>query len=106
VTVDPDILIIDEALSVGDKAFMEKSFKKMNEFKEMGKTMIFVSHSIGQIKKFCDKVLWLEYGTVRAFGSTEEVLPAYEEFIKTFKKMSKKEKTQYKNDVLRAHSMD
>lgn len=106
VTVDPDVLIIDEALSVGDKAFMEKSFKKMNEFKEMGKTMIFVSHSIGQIKKFCNKVLWLEYGTVKAFGTTEDVLPEYEDFIKVFKKMSKKEKAQYKNDVLKAHSMD
>ena len=105
VTVNPDILIIDEALSVGDKAFMEKSFKKMTEFKALGKTMIFVSHSINQIKKFCDKVLWLEYGTVKAFGATEEVLPEYEDFITSFKKMTKKEKARYKQDVLKKHPM-
>src|SRR5690606_40419226 len=57
---DPDILIIDEALSVGDKAFAEKSLAKMKEFKERGKTMIFVSHSLSQMKQFCDKILWLE----------------------------------------------
>src|SRR5699024_214421 len=75
VNVDPDILIIDEALSVGDKAFSEKSLDKMKEFKSQGKTMIFVSHSIGQMKKFCEKILWLEFGKVKEFGSVEEVMP-------------------------------
>lgn len=57
ISINPDILIIDEALSVGDKAFAEKSLAKMKEFKEQEKTMIFVSHSIGQMKQFCDKIL-------------------------------------------------
>lgn len=96
VTVDPDILIIDEALSVGDKAFAEKSFNKMMSFKEQGKTMIFVSHSLGQMKKFCDKILWLEFGMVRDFGPTEEIIPKYQEFINKWKKLSKKEKDQYR----------
>lgn len=100
VNVDPDVLIIDEALSVGDKAFSEKSLEKMMEFKEMGKTMIFVSHSIGQMKRFCEKILWLEYGTVKDFGPVEEVMPRYEEFIKEFKKMSRKKRLKYKRDVL------
>ncbi|WP_153463439.1 teichoic acids export ABC transporter ATP-binding subunit TagH [Sediminibacillus terrae] len=102
VTIDPDILIIDEALSVGDKAFAEKSLEKMNEFKKKGKTMIFVSHSIGQMKRFCQKVLWLEYGKVKDYGTVEEVMPKYEEFLKTFKKMSKKEKQKHRDDALKS----
>lgn len=100
VTIDPDILIIDEALSVGDKAFAEKSLAKMKEFKAEGKTMIFVSHSIGQMKQFCDKILWLEYGMVREYGPVDEVLPKYEQFVNSFKKMSKADKDHYKQDAL------
>jgi teichoic acid transport system ATP-binding protein len=105
VTVNPDILIIDEALSVGDKAFAEKSFEKMKEFKEKGKTMIFVSHSIGQIRDFCEKVLWLEFGTVKAYGKTEDILPRYEEFINSYKKMSKLDKQAYEKKVLDRHPL-
>ncbi len=100
VNIDPDILIIDEALSVGDKAFAEKSLDKMKEFKKQGKTMIFVSHSIGQMKQFCDKILWLEYGMVKDFGTVEKIIPKYEEFLNTFKKMNKKEKEKYRLDAL------
>ncbi|MGY0691305.1 teichoic acids export ABC transporter ATP-binding subunit TagH [Virgibacillus sp. FSP13] len=101
VNVDPDILIIDEALSVGDKAFAEKSLDKMKEFKAQGKTMIFVSHSIGQMKQFCEKILWLEYGMVKDFGTVEEVMPKYEQFLKEYKKMSKKERVAYKTEALK-----
>ena len=100
VTIDPDILIIDEALSVGDKAFAEKSLDKMREFKERGKTMIFVSHSIGQVREFCDKVLWLEYGKVKEYGPTEEVINNYQTFLKVFKKMNKKERAEYRKEML------
>ncbi|WP_313427550.1 teichoic acids export ABC transporter ATP-binding subunit TagH [Siminovitchia terrae] len=96
VNVNPDILIIDEALSVGDKAFAEKSLDKMKEFKREGKTMIFVSHSLGQMKRFCDKILWLEYGMVRDYGPVEDVLPKYEQFLNEFKELSSKEKAAYK----------
>jgi teichoic acid transport system ATP-binding protein len=96
VTVDPDILIIDEALSVGDKAFAEKSFAKMKEFKEMGKTIIFVSHSIAQVKRFCDKMLWLEFGMVKDFGLVKDVIPKYEEFIRDWKKKTQSEKQAYR----------
>nr|WP_144920652.1 teichoic acids export ABC transporter ATP-binding subunit TagH [Paenibacillus bovis] len=100
VNVDPDILIIDEALSVGDKAFAEKSLAKMKEFKAKGKTMIFVSHSIGQMKQFCEKVLWLEYGMVKDYGNVEDVIPKYEGFLKQYQKMSNEEKKQYKESAL------
>lgn len=98
VMVNPDILIIDEALSVGDKAFAQKSLEKMKDFKRRNKTMIFVSHSINQLKDFCDKILWLEFGRVADYGPVEEVLPKYEEFLMKYKKMSNKEKQQYKKE--------
>ena len=97
VNVDPDILIIDEALSVGDKAFAEKSLNKMKEFKKQGKTMIFVSHSIGQMKQFCEKILWLEFGKVKDYGTVNEIIPKYEAFLKQWQKMSKKEREAYRN---------
>jgi teichoic acid transport system ATP-binding protein len=100
VNIDPDILIIDEALSVGDKAFAEKSLAKMKEFKEQGKTMVFVSHSISQMKQFCEKILWLEYGKVRAYGPTNEILPQYENFLNKYKKLSKEDKKKYRNGEL------
>ncbi|MFC7363876.1 MULTISPECIES: teichoic acids export ABC transporter ATP-binding subunit TagH [Bhargavaea] len=100
VRVDPDILIVDEALSVGDKAFAEKSLAKMMEFKERGKTMFFVSHSAGQMRKFCDRIVWLEFGTIRENGETEEVLKHYDEFMKDYQKMSKKERNRYRETVL------
>jgi teichoic acid transport system ATP-binding protein len=105
VTIDPDILIIDEALSVGDKAFAEKSLKKMKEFKAKGKTMIFVSHSIGQMKEFCDKILWLEFGRVKDYGPTEEIIPKYEEFIKKYQKMTKEQKREYREQAVKLNQV-
>lgn len=100
VNVDPDILIIDEALSVGDRAFAEKSLDKMNEFKEEGKTMIFVSHSLGQMKKFCDKILWLEFGKVKAYGDVAEIMPQYEEFLNMWKRLSKVQREVYREKAI------
>ena len=105
VSIDPDILIIDEALSVGDKAFAEKSLDKMNEFKNDGKTMIFVSHSLGQMKQFCDKILWLEFGRVKMYGSVKEILPQYEAFLKMWQKLSKKKRQEYREKA-EAESLD
>ena len=104
VHIDPDILIIDEDLSVGDKKFAEKCLEKMNEFKEKGKTMFFVSHSIGQMKKFCSKALWLEYGEVKAYGTMKEVMPQYETFLKEYKAMSKKEQKKYREEQMEKRS--
>lgn len=104
VTVDPDILVIDEALSVGDQTFAEKSLDKMNEFKERGKTIFFISHSIGQMKKFCDKALWLEYGEVKDYGSIKDVMPKYEAFLKEYKAMSNEEKQRFRHAAIEKQS--
>lgn len=104
VNIDPDILVIDEALSVGDKTFYQKCVDKMNSFKDKGKTIFFISHSIGQVKEFCQKALWLEAGEVRAFGPVEEVVPKYEKFIREFNKLSKEEKKQFNNEIMERRS--
>lgn len=100
VNVEPDVLIIDEALSVGDRAFAEKCLQKMMEFKEQGKTMILVSHSIGQIKSFCNKILWLEFGRVKAFGEVKDVIPLYESFLSRWQAMSKEERDDHRTRVM------
>src|SRR5699024_4196604 len=74
VTVNPDILVIDEALSVGDQTFTKKSLDKMKQFKEAAKTIFFVSHNINPVKDFCTKIAWIEGGRLKEFGNTEEVL--------------------------------
>ncbi|WP_323702810.1 teichoic acids export ABC transporter ATP-binding subunit TagH [Mammaliicoccus sp. Dog046] len=99
VTVNPDILVIDEALSVGDQTFTKKSLDKMNQFKEDGKTIFFVSHNIGQVKDFCSKIAWIEGGQLKEFGTTEEVLPKYQDFLKTFNKKSVDEKKSFKDEL-------
>ena len=75
--VHPDILIVDEILSVGDAQFQEKSKARMLELMSGGTTVLFVSHSIDQIREMCSQVLWLEHGKVRNLGDTEEVCDAY-----------------------------
>lgn len=89
--VDPDILILDEVLSVGDGAFRKKSGERMREILSSGKTCILVSHSINQVRELCNKILWLDHGNQIAF--TDEVdlyCDAYEEFLAT-KKLPKNE---------------
>ncbi|GGI43438.1 teichoic acids export ABC transporter ATP-binding subunit TagH [Mammaliicoccus stepanovicii] len=99
VMVNPDILVIDEALSVGDQTFTKKSLDKMNQFKEAGKTIFFVSHNIGQVKDFCTKIAWIEGGKLKAFGSNEEVLPQYQEFLKEFNQKSAHDKKAFKDEI-------
>ncbi|MDP4087061.1 MAG: teichoic acids export ABC transporter ATP-binding subunit TagH [Bacillota bacterium] len=104
VTVDPDILIIDEALSVGDQTFAQKSQNKMFEFREKGKTIFFVSHSMAQVKEFCKTAIWLEYGEIKGYGLCDDVIPEYEEFLKFYKSMSKEEQKIYREKVMQKQS--
>ncbi|MDR7240696.1 teichoic acids export ABC transporter ATP-binding subunit TagH [Neobacillus drentensis] len=100
VTVNPDILIVDEALSVGDQIFAQKSKNKMFEFKEKGKTIFFVSHSMGQIKEFCEKAIWLEYGEIKQFGPVNNVIPEYEKFLKEYKSMTNEQQKKFREEVM------
>ena len=73
----PDILILDEVLAVGDFKFQEKSLARTKEIIGAGTTVLFVSHSIEQVRKMCNKVLWLDHGQTVMFGNAEEVCSAY-----------------------------
>ncbi|HPR77049.1 MAG TPA: ABC transporter ATP-binding protein [Candidatus Limiplasma sp.] len=80
--VQPDILILDEVLSVGDGAFQAKSEKRMKEIINAGSTTILVSHSLPQVRNLCNKVLWLDHGKQVAFGPSAPICARYEEFLR------------------------
>ena len=78
--VRPDVLVIDEALSVGDIAFQKKCVERMNEFRKQNKTMIFCSHSMYHVQELCDTAIWLEKGRIREIGESRQVVANYEHF--------------------------
>ena len=74
----PDVLLVDEALAVGDKAFRERSLQRLRDIREQANTVVLVSHNLSEIGSTCDRVVWLEQGALRADGATDEVLELYE----------------------------
>lgn len=80
--VEPDLLIIDEALAVGDQHFQKKCVERIEAFRRNGCTVLFCSHSMYHIRQLCDQALWLDGGRVRALGPTEAVLAAYEAHVR------------------------
>lgn len=82
INVDPEILIVDEALAVGDVRFQTKCIDKMKELKSRGTTILFVSHATEQVKRFCNKAIWLKDGVVQASGESSEIADLYEDFMK------------------------
>jgi len=81
VNMDPDILLIDEALSVGDARFKRKSFEKMRELCTEDRTIVLVSHSMASIEELCDQAIWLHKGELRMEGEPDEVIDAYTTFL-------------------------
>jgi ABC-2 type transport system ATP-binding protein/lipopolysaccharide transport system ATP-binding protein len=75
--VDPDILVVDEILAVGDFNFQEKCLQRLRTFREAGKTILFVTHSLDQIESYCDRAIFLEKGKIAAEGSPAETIKAY-----------------------------
>ncbi|PRR83057.1 ABC transporter ATP-binding protein [Clostridium vincentii] len=82
INVDPDILIVDEALAVGDTRFQIKCIEKMKNLKTNGTTILFVSHATEQIKRFCNKAIWLMDGRIKTQGESGEIADLYEDFMK------------------------
>lgn len=80
-SVEPDILVIDEALSVGDGAFARKSFDRIMQLKESGCTILFCSHALYQVEVLCKKVMWLDKGEIKAFGEPSGVINMYQKYL-------------------------
>ena len=78
-----DVLLLDEVLAVGDEAFQQKCFATFDGFKELGKTVVFVSHDLGLMERFCDRVLLLQSGVVQALGAPGEVIDQYRRRVST-----------------------
>jgi lipopolysaccharide transport system ATP-binding protein len=83
VNVDPDILLIDEVLAVGDSAFQAKCFEKVLDFRRRGKTILCVSHASGMVQQLCSRAIWLDHGDLMLDGPIAEVLDAYEGRLKS-----------------------
>lgn len=79
--VDPDILLVDEILAVGDESFQHKCLERMNEFHRHGKTIVFVSHDMASIQRLCERVLLLEQGEIQAEGAPDSVIARYHELL-------------------------
>jgi teichoic acid transport system ATP-binding protein len=77
----PDILIIDEALSVGDARFRRKSFERMRELCAEARTILLVSHALGSIEKLCDEAIWMDKGRIQMWDEPTAVVEAYTEFL-------------------------
>jgi len=75
--LDPEVLLVDEVLAVGDAAFQQKCFDKIREFRKAGNTLLCVSHAVGMVQQFCDRALWLDHGALVMDGQIDQVFDAY-----------------------------
>jgi lipopolysaccharide transport system ATP-binding protein len=89
--LEPEILLVDEVLAVGDIAFQRKCLAKMGEAAETGRTIVFVTHQMNQIRRLCERVIWIDGGTIRQIGSAAEVVGAYESAMTSGEKGSQED---------------
>lgn len=90
--LNPDILIVDEALSVGDKGFAQKCIDKMKNLKKEGKTIVFISHSLPQVRDFCDTAMWIEGGMLKEYGEINEVCDHYATYVDYYNSLDNESK--------------
>ncbi|MCG7955779.1 MAG: ABC transporter ATP-binding protein [Candidatus Thiodiazotropha endolucinida] len=92
-SIDPDVLIVDEALSVGDALFQKKSMDRMMKFRDEGRTLVFCSHNLYQVKELCEQAVWLENGVVRGMGESAKVVDDYQDSVRQRQKAGSIDRT-------------
>ncbi len=105
INVDPDILIVDEALAVGDVRFQLKCMDKFMEFIDAGKTILFVTHDVNSVKRFCNRAIWLNQGKLIMDGNTDEVTDKYLDFLKSELPMDEFMAQQATTDISKEEAM-
>lgn len=100
ISVDPEILIVDEALSVGDAFFQLKCYKKFTELKKSGKTIVFVTHDLSSVIKYCDRVIVINEGKIRAEGEANEMVDVYKQILVDEEMLKGQQETQKLNEAV------
>jgi ABC-type polysaccharide/polyol phosphate transport system ATPase subunit len=95
VAVDPDILLVDEVLAVGDEEFQRRCAEKMSELRSGGRTVVVVSHSLAQVQQLCDRAAWLDHGALKLAGKTEDVVEAYLASVTTAYRLDSQGRERY-----------
>lgn len=106
INVDPDILIVDEALAVGDMKFQLKCMDKFNEFREQGKTILFVTHDINSVKRFCTRAVWINSGEIVEEGDVNRVTDAYLDYLKVSLNDEFNEKQESDNSAIKKQELE
>ena len=98
--VDPEILIVDEALAVGDLRFQQKCYRRINELKEDGKTIVLCTHSLDVVKEFCNRAVWLHNGEIKEMGDPAYITDLYRAYMVSQEAITKKETTQKSEEII------
>ena len=100
VNLDPDILIVDEVLAVGDTSFKIKCLNRMEEFRKQGKTILFVSHDLATVKAFCTSCMWIKQGELMEYGETGAVVQSYQDYLKLERETENQARRMLKKDII------